>query len=240
MNLFYAFPYLTMSLILFALFLVGLALRPGDREPMLLSGLLQGPYALASILFVPDYWNPVRVAEGYLTGPEDVLFSVANGGLAWLLATWPIRDRLTLDPRLSRFLTAYAVCALTGLTLVLVCWRSGIPVMDAVLIAMVAVTAALGLMQPRLWPIPVSGSVCFAVLYSVILLASFRTFPEFASQWNHSSLWGSAFLALPLEEIVWASAFGAVWPFLFAYMLGAECTKQAKPLRTSRNPSVPT
>ncbi len=167
MNLFYAFPYLTMSLILFALFLVGLALRPGDREPMLLSGLLQGPYALASILFVPDYWNPVRVAEGYLTGPEDVLFSVANGGLAWLLATWPIRDRLTLNPRLSRFLTAYAVCALSGLTLVLVCWRSGIPVMDAVLIAMVAVTAVLGLMQPRLWPIPVSGSVCFAVLYSV-------------------------------------------------------------------------
>ncbi len=234
--IFHKFPYLTMSLVLFAFFLAGLLLRPHERRPMLLSGLLQGPYALASILFVPDYWNPVRVAEGYLTGPEDIIFSVANGGLVWLFATWPIRNRMTLRPRLSRFAMAYGICALSGLVLVLLCWRSGISIMSSVLIAMIGVTAVLGLMQGRLWRIPVSGAIVFAGFYSVVIAATFRAFPEFVLQWNNSSLWGPTFLKVPIEEIVWALAFGAVWPFLMAYMLGAQCVEPVKPQTTSVNP----
>ncbi len=231
--MFYKFPYLTMSLVLFAFFLVGLAFRPHDRGPMLLSGLMQGPYALASILFVPDYWNPVRVAESYLTGPEDIIFSVANGGLVWLFATWPIRNRVTLTPRLGRFVMAYGVCSLSGMVLVLLCWRSGISIMSSVLIAMIGVTAVLGLMQRSLWRIPVAGAIVFAGFYSVVIAATFRAFPDFVSQWNHSSLWGPTFLTVPIEEIVWALAFGSVWPFLVAYMLDAQCTEPTEPQITS-------
>jgi hypothetical protein len=40
---------------------------------------------MASVFFVPYCWSPVRVAD-FPAGPEDFIFSFANGGIAWLLA----------------------------------------------------------------------------------------------------------------------------------------------------------
>lgn len=70
--------YLWMSLCLLELALLSWVLVPSQRRLMLISGLLSTPFALTSYFFVPDYWQPDRMAV-FITGFEDIIFSFANG-----------------------------------------------------------------------------------------------------------------------------------------------------------------
>ena len=80
------YPYLMLSLTMLGIFLLALARSPRQvRGFAALSGLLAAPFALTSFLVVPEYWRPVRIAE-FLAGPEDIIFTFASAGTAYLLA----------------------------------------------------------------------------------------------------------------------------------------------------------
>jgi hypothetical protein len=64
--------------------LAGLWRAPHHRTPALVSAALCAPSAGFALLFVPAYWHP-KLIVAIPVGVEDVLFSFANGGLAWLM-----------------------------------------------------------------------------------------------------------------------------------------------------------
>ena len=211
--------YLFTSLFLTTLCLAGFWLVPRHRKPALLSGLLGIPGAAYSLVFVPTYWNPVRILRLPI-GIEDVLFSFANGGLVWLLVSvWTSGIRLSIDSATvaKRWL---AVTAAFTLLLVVVA-RSGVPVMHAGLVGAAVILGAMLWHRRAYWPLVVRGAIAFSVLYGAVLFASLQIWPDALSQWDTRVLSGIVFLGAPVEEMVWALAYGAVYPIVMAFFLEA-------------------
>jgi len=47
-------------------------------------------------------------------------------------------------------------------------------------------------------------------------------FPEFPGQWSLEELYGIHLIGIPVEELMWAFAAGAVWPLIVAYSLNVQ------------------
>lgn len=216
------FPYLGMSLALFGLLLAGLLARPRQRKLALLSASLQAPFGLLSVFFVPDYWAPVRLFSlGDGAGVEDLLFSFSAGGLAWLLATSPSGPRIeaAIEPR--RVLVRFAAFAVPGVAAGALLWRSGLGPMGAALAVAVVSAAVLAFRQRGLLCLSAAGGAGFGILYSLVLAGAYALWPRFADQWTAAGSWGVSVLGLPLEEVVWATGGGAVWPLFVAWLVDA-------------------
>ncbi len=216
-----AYPYLFGSLALLGLSAVGFWLLPDQRRPMLLSGLLAAPFALASIELVPEYWNPVRVAV-FLIGPEDVIFTIAAGLLAWSLAVFPLHRRLVLDFHLREMLRPLAFCLFLGFVVHVVCRLGGVRGIQSHMVPAAVVGAVLLVLRPSLWPIPLVGALFFPPVYLSVPLVLLRLRPDFLLQWNAAHLSGVFLFGVPGEEALWALGYGAFWPLLVAFVLGGE------------------
>lgn len=211
-----AFPYLGFSLIMLMIGGLSLLRHPEYRRTMVLSGLLCATSAAASIFFDPEYWNPVRIV-GSAIGVEDVIFSFANGMIVWAMVTWRLPDSLTVAVQPARCLARYLTCVVTGLGVFFPLWLSGLKVMPAALAAIATVGTVTSRLQPHWWWLATRGSIGFGLLYAIALRITMAIWPGFLFQWNLENLWGVYVLGLPLEELVWAFGFGAVWPLIMAY-----------------------
>lgn len=214
------YPYMAASLVLLHILLAGLLLASGHRRLALLSGLLSAPFAMASVFFVPHYWSPVRLAD-FPAGPEDFIFSFATGGMAWLLAVWPNRRRVTAELSPGRFLGRYLGWTAAGVSLSAVCWYSGFGPMGAAMAGFAVVGTSLLVRRRDLWPLPVAGGAGFSLFYAVFITAAVLAWPDLGMHWNAENLWGPRILAIPLEEIVWAAGFGTVWPLFMGHVFDA-------------------
>ena len=217
----HTYPYLMLSLTMLGVFLGALALTLRRLRSMaLLSGMLAAPFALTSPLFVPSYWSPARVA-GTLTGIEDVVFSFAAGGLAWLASVWLFRHRVEFQLRPKRMWWQYAAGTACGLAVGHSSWRLGASHMAASAIACGALTAVILWRRRELWRLAVAGALAYALVYVVVLKLWYVLVPSFGTQWNAGALWGPTVFGVPLDEVVWAVAFGLAWPAFAAYLLDA-------------------
>ncbi len=217
MTLVSTYPYLFMSLTLFVIFVLCYLAGGRQRLPMLLSAVLSAPFAFLSIHFVPAYWEPVRVVE-FGTGIEDLLFSFANGGIVWFMVTLPVHKRISIDIRLKRVMWRYMVCSIGGLSLGFIpIIILGYDPMKVALAGIIIVGAVLLWFRPELWIVSAVGAVGFGAFYTVICLVSFYLNPWFLHQWNPAALSGYTLMGVPIEEIVWSIAFGAVWSLVMAY-----------------------
>ena len=215
--LFNSYLYLGLSLCLFILGLTFFLFFPKQRRTMLVSAALASPYAFLSLLFVPEYWEPVRIAN--LTPClEDILFSFASGALAWPIAMLPIRNRIVLDFHITRVLRRYIVTTLSGLCLLVLCRTCGLDIMTSANLSMAILGILLLLQRVELWPIPITGAIGFGILYALLIGCIFAIWPDFLLQWNTVNLWGIRIVGVPLGEITWSLGYGAVWPLMMAYM----------------------
>ena len=212
------YPYMVMTLLFSMLFAAAFIISPvKQRRPMLISALLATPCCFASIFFVPGYWDPVRIVT-FIVGPEDLLFSFTTGGLAWFLATWPMRNYMECELRSRLIIRRYLICVFLGSTVNAVFLVFGFGVMISAIFGVLLVGTALLLWQKDLWPLQPIGLISFAVLYFIVIKWVFTVFPEFSLQWSAENLWGLTVWGIPLEEIAWAAACGAFWPFIAAYL----------------------
>lgn len=214
------YPYFVGSICLLALFLAGFALFKEQRKPMLLSGLFSAPFGFASLMFVPDYWNPERVLV-FGAGIEDLVFSFSNGGIVWLLGIGPFRRKVAVDLEARRVLRGYVYVCLAGTVATAVSWRMGLPPMGATLASVFALGLALLLLRIEHLPIFLSGMVGFALLYGAWISVLALIWPHFLGHWNHENLSGfSLAFGVPIEELAWAIGFGGVWPLFMTFVFG--------------------
>lgn len=221
------YPYLVASLVLLYIFLGGLVVTSRHRRLALLSGLLSAPFAMTSVFFVPYYWSPVRLAN-FSAGPEDFIFSFACGGIAWLLAIWPYRRRITVSLSWERFLGRYLVWTGVGMSLSAVCWYSGFGPMEAVLTSFTTTGIVLLVRRFDLWLLSVTGGTRFVLFYSLSVTVAVLVWPDLGTYWNPKNLWGPRILAVPLEEIVWAAGFGTVWPLWMGHVFDARLISEGR------------
>lgn len=217
----HAYPYLMLSLTMLLAFFVALLFCPREfRSLMVLSGTLAAPFALTSVLVVPEYWNPSRLAV-LLAGPEDIVFAFASAGLAWLASVWSLRHRVTFQPRPGRMWWRYVGGAIGGLAVGDLCWQLGGGPIMATITAFGALIAVILWRRREFWPLVLAGVVGYALVYVIALKLWYVLVPGFGAQWNVHALWGPMVLGVPLDEVVWAAAFGAAWPLFVAYLFDA-------------------
>jgi hypothetical protein len=90
--------------------------------------------------------------------------------------------------------------------------------MVSAIIAIGALWTVLLWHRRELWPLSAAGAVGFTAYYAVIVVALAVVLPGLQLHWTRENLWGPRVFGVPLEEVAWAFAYGAVWPLFMAYV----------------------
>jgi hypothetical protein len=221
----YSYLFLSLSLLVIALLALAVCPRP-LKAAVLLSGLFSVPSALASVGFVPSYWDPIRVAELWI-GPEDALFSFSTGIIAFSMALWPIhkRVRIAFQPRsiFFRFVACYASGTVLDNFFLYVLHLGP---MQSALLTIAAISLALAIICKPMIILSIYGAVAFTCFYTLCMKGIFSLFPGFLDQWNLPALCGVLALGVPLEEIAWSIACGAAWPMITGFILDLRIARE--------------
>jgi hypothetical protein len=221
------YPYLIGSLAICALAAASLTMAPARlRRSAWVVALLSMPFTLVSLDY-GDYWHPSRL-WGMRLGLEDLLLCVSSGVLLWCLPTALGVGRVQLRISWPTMLRRYVATSLAGAALVGICRLWGASASFSLFAAMAAVTFAILMRQARYWRLALAGSLFYLTVYTAILKYSWFAFPAFSSDWNWAGLCGVTVIGVPLEEIAWATGYGAVWPLMMAYALQARIEPSAR------------
>lgn len=211
---------MTMVILLCTLFFYCYLNAGSHRKTLFLVGVMSVPGSFLSFLFVPDYWNPVRLFETN-PGIEDIVFSFVTGSIVWFLsvnryADQGLKRHINRQTYVKRYLK---VTAIGAVTFALVSRFDSLNIMSQILISMFVTSLLVGWYYRKLVNIALLNSALFGVFYTLLLVAAFQVFPHFEAQWNREYLWGVSFLSIPLEEIIWAFSFGFTWTLITFYLL---------------------
>lgn len=210
------YPYLIVSLVLLFLFLLGYIVSNNNRSLLFLSGLLSIPFCLYEFVFIPEYWTPY--SGGRILGISDFIFSFSTGGIAWFLATSGLAKNYNLSWNINHFFRRFTGCAVLGVFFSVVLWYLGIKIMTAVLIIIFLGFIVLYFRCTNVNLLKKYKFVYFAIIYFIVIKISFIIFPELSFYWNPNNLSGLYLLEIPLEEVLWALAFGTIWPVFIVYI----------------------
>ena len=214
--------YIVLVLVLCIVALAVLFLQRSRWRMALIAGALSLPGSFLTGIFVPEYWQPVRLLNWSL-GIEDVLFSFATGALAWtLVSRFVVNKNCSSAEEMKGVVIRYL--KIWGLAIVLF---SGIEQFEgiSIMVKAMAVTLLVSLFAARrrlnLLPLALYSAALFGTIYTFCIVISFQVFPHFARQWNWENLSGLKLLSVPLEEVLWCYMFGFCWTLLMSYFIDA-------------------
>ncbi len=204
--------------------LVAYAACPSQRAAMLWASLFTAPLGLTEPLFVPSYWNPPSLFDlARTTGfdIESVIFTFGIGGIGAVLYNLlagrtdvpvPITEREAARHRLHRWALAVPFLSFPLLSL----FRLN-PIYPAIVAMALGATATM-LCRPDLIRKTWIGALLFVAYYSLFLLGVEWTAPGYIERvWNLDALSGVRVLGIPLEELLFAAAFGAYWSGVYEH-----------------------
>lgn len=194
------------------------AVFPRYRLAMRWASLFTTPFGLTEPLFVPEYWSPPSLfdlAHSIGFDIESLVFSFAIGGIVAvlynLLTGQELRpasaaERLSWRHRLHRW--TLAVPFLTFPALYFFSWNPIYPEIVAMSLGAISVMLCRPDLTRKTWV----GSLLFLGYYTLFLLGLEWTAPGYIERvWNLSALSGLTPAGLPIEELLFAAAFGAYW-----------------------------
>jgi hypothetical protein len=216
-----AYPYLTESCAIALLGLGATCLMPEHRKLLLLAGLLNMPNAIVSSFHVPAFWQP-KVLGFRVASLEDVIWLFGAGLMVCFAALLPVRGRV-FCPALDRRAVARLFACLAGghglFLLLLPLFPDSVQVMFSSVIAMFAVGAILVVRERRWIPMALCGSAGYTVFHVLDVKAFYAIWPETRAYWTPAAQLPFAVLGVPAWEVIWAAAFGFVWPLVLAFGL---------------------
>ena len=220
------YAYLELSSILLGIWALVYVARASVRRKMLVVSAWTSLLGLTEPIFVPAYWHPPTLfdlAERTGFDLESLLFAFSAGGLASALydvliglPTAPIRghERLALHHRWHRwallcpvpvFILLYALTSLNA-----------IHISNLALLAGGCATLAC---RPDLWRRMAASAGFFVALYVVYFVPLMATHPGYVQAvWNFPALSGVLVFGIPLEELLFADAFGWMWSSVYEHL----------------------
>jgi hypothetical protein len=79
------------------------------------------------------------------------------------------------------------------------------------------------------------GSISYTLYHGLDVFAFTHVWPETAAYWNRAAQLGPPILRIPAFELLWAFAFGFLWPLMIGYC----CEISWRCASDSANPLVP-
>lgn len=191
---------------------------PRHRKAMLWASLFTAPFGLTEPLFVPEYWNPPSLFDlARTTGfdIESIIFSFGIGGIgAVLYNLWtgralrpmPAAERRSPRHRFHHWALATPFVAFP--LLYPFPWNPIYPAIAAMALGAVAAVFCRPDLARKTW----TGALLFPAYYSLFLLCLEWMAPGYIERvWNLAALSGLSLVGFPIEELLFAAAFGAYW-----------------------------
>jgi hypothetical protein len=226
------YVWLAWSIALLIPWLAAYAWFPRQRKVMVWTSLFTMPFGLTEPLFVPAYWSPPSLFDLARTTGFDIesfIFSFGIGGVgAVLYNLWTGRElapvggeeRLSQQHKLHSW--ALAVPFVSFPILHALPWN---PIYAAI-VAMVLGAAAAIWCRPDLARKTWIGAVLFVAYYTVFLIGIEATAPGYiAGVWNLGGLSGVSIGGMPIEELLFAAAFGAYWSSVYEHFTWRRLTR---------------
>jgi len=199
-------------------------LFPEYRRQMFRTSVFTTPFGLTEPLFVPQYWNPpslFNLAQTTGFDVESLIFCFGIGGIGSVLYNVLTRqheqsvDSREMHRRRHRLhRLALATPVLIFPLLFFLPWNPIYPGIAAMLAG--ALTTIL--CRPDLKIKTLVGSVIFLGYYLVFMLALKWLVPGYIEAvWNLKALSGVVLDSIPLEEMLFAFAFGAYWAGVYEH-----------------------
>ncbi len=193
---------------------------------MVWASILTAPFGLTEPIFVPEYWNPpslFNLAASTGFDIESLIFSFAIGGIAAVLyeAFVKVEHSKMSHHEISSSRHKFHKLVLASPFIVflpLYIFSSLNPIYSASL-AMVVGAVATVLCRPDLTKKIFIGAVLFLALYFVFFLSFNLVYPGIVEQvWNLQAISGVLVLGIPIEELLFALAFGGLWSSYYEHI----------------------
>ena len=217
------YSYLIGTLLFVAAWIVCLAAGKSYRRQSIWGALVSAPFALTSVLFIPQYWTPpslFNLDTRYKVGIEDFMWAAAVGGIASVIGEIALKERLAKgrsQPR-KKHLAPFLVLAV--LLIVLQLSRPGKTIYNMI-IALTICALVIVFLRPDLIVVMMVGAAIFAILYWVLFELLLQLYPGFIAKfYTVKNLLKIYALGVPIEELMFAGSGGAVWSAAYEYLQG--------------------
>lgn len=218
------YVWLAASVLLLLPWLVLFLRYPQLRRTMLWASLFTAPFGLTEPLFVPEYWNPPSLFDlAQRTGfdIESVIFCFGVGGVGAVLypALTGQRHRAfdpseRREPLHRRHWLAIATPFLAFPILYFLPWNPIYAGIAAMLLGALATMLCRPDLRRNAW----AGAGLFFVYYLYFLVSLRVMSPGYIQRvWNFADLTGLQPLGFPLEELLFAAAFGLYWSGVYEH-----------------------
>ncbi len=219
-------PWLTFSLLFFAVWIIVWSAKKNLRKEMLWSSLIAAPFGLTEPLFVPEYWSPPSLFDlAMRTGfdIESIIFCFSIGGIAAVLYELLFKRYHVKMTTAQQYCShhRYHLLALASGPLVFIVlalfteWNH----IYCAAIALFVGAASASVCRPDLKKKIIAGGFLFLGLYTVFFILLTQLYPGIVEQvWNLDALSGLLFLGIPLEEFMFAFTFGMYWSSIYEHV----------------------
>ncbi len=198
---------------------------PAHRRAMLWASLFTMPFGLSEPLFVPEYWSPPSLFDLALrTGfdIESLIFCFGIGGIAavmYNLLTRRVPVRIPTNERKQplhrHHYKAMAAPFVVFIPLYFLPWNPIYPSIVAMIVGAVANILCRPDLKWKTW----IGGLLFLVYYALFLVGLEWSAPGYIDRvWNLSALSGINIAFMPLEELLFAIAFGMYWAGVYEHI----------------------
>jgi hypothetical protein len=220
--------------LLWSLILVGIwavvyfLIRSRDlRRKMIIISLWTSLLGLTEPIFVPAYWLPPSLFDlAANTGfdIESLIFSFGIGGLGFILymLVFPIdrEDPIPMDDRLAaRHKYHVLMLSMAPMVFIMLYFGTKLNPIYVSVIALLLGGIATWYCRPDLKKKMFVSACLFLGLYFVYFLTLIAMFPGYVQQvWNLNAISGILIMGIPIEELMFAFAFGFFWSTVYEHV----------------------
>ena len=212
---------------------------PQHRRTMLWASVFTTPFGLTEPLFVPEYWNPPSLFDLAATTGFDIeslIFCFGIGGVGAVLYNVLTGTALDTVPKSEKqrplhrhHYKALAAPFVVFPFLYFLPWNPIYPSIVAMAIGAIANILCRPDLKNKTWV----GGVLFLAYYAVFVLGLEWLAPGYVERvWNFATLTGVRLGPIPLEELLFAGAFGMYWAGVYDHFTWRWSASEA--------PSIPT
>jgi lycopene cyclase-like protein len=219
----YHYSYLIGTLIFAAAWVMCFLVGKSYRPQMIWGTLVSAPFALTSLLFIPQYWSPPSLFDldqKIHVGIEDFLWAAAVGGIASVVGEIILKEKLaeTRGQGRKRHLAPFIVLAVVfG---VLEFWHPNKTIYNMVIAFTIGAIVVI-FVRRDLVLLMLTGALNFTVLYALLFVYFLALYPDFIQRYyNIPNLLGIYIFKVPIEELMFASSGGAIWSIAYEYLQG--------------------
>lgn len=225
----YHFAYLFGNLfILFPIWLVLFYFRKDLRKEMLLLSIMGGVAGpISELLYFRDYWRP-EILGNFWFGIEDVLFGFFIFGIAGVIYEELFgkhhMKRKTRNKHWGFILVGFVMLGLIATSALVFKFR--VNSIYATIIVFMLMAAIMCFSRKDLFP----QSIMSGILLGALMFVCYLIFLSFSPQaiqkwWMLKNISGVLIIGVPLEELLWAFAWGAVAGQIYEYFAGLRFKK---------------